>query len=74
MSGELTKGEIRMEKPTIEQVAWVFRNIVENGKEDGSFRHLIYDHMGFGPEAYKPLYLAGGMEITNELGRKERAV
>ena len=24
--------------------------------------------MGFGPEAYTPLYKAGGMFITNELG------
>lgn len=41
---------------TVEQVAWVFRKIVENAKVGGSFRYLIYDLMDFGPEAYFPLY------------------
>jgi len=45
--------------------AWVFRNIVEHGDNPGSFRYLIYDRMGFGPDAYIPLYEAGGMTITN---------
>jgi len=59
---------VSMDKPTIEQVAWVFEKIVENADVKGSYRHLIYDCMGFGPEAYAPLYRAGGMFITNELG------
>jgi hypothetical protein len=46
--------------------AWVMKNIVEHAKEGGSFRYLIYDRLGFGPEAYVPLYTAGGMEISNE--------
>lgn len=33
----------------------------------GSFRHLIYDILGFGPDAYRPLYEAGGMALTNML-------
>lgn len=57
-----------VEKPTVEQVAWVFRNLVDQLKEPGTFRYLVYDRMGFGPGAYGSLYDAGGMFITNELG------
>lgn len=32
-----------------------------------SFRKMIYDRLGFGPDAYSPLYNAGGMTITNAL-------
>ena len=44
---------------------WVISNVVEHGRDGGSFRYFIYDRLGFGPEAYLPLYMAGGMEITN---------
>lgn len=47
-------------------VAWVFKHIVDHATEGGSFRYLIYDRLGFGPEAYVPLYQAGGMTISNE--------
>jgi hypothetical protein len=47
--------------------AWVISKIDNHGNNPGSFRHLIYTLMGFGPEAYVPLYEAGGMNITNEL-------
>ena len=46
--------------------AWVMKNIVDHATGGGSFRYLIYDRLGFGPEAYVPLYLAGGMTISNE--------
>jgi hypothetical protein len=46
--------------------AWVMEKIVEHAREGGSFRVLIYDRLGFGTDAYVPLYLAGGMEISNE--------
>jgi len=51
----------------------VIRKIVDHGREGGTFRYLIYDRLGFGPEAYVPLYLAGGMHISNhfELDRIE---
>ena len=51
--------------------AWVFEKIVEHGKDPGSFRYLIYDRMGFGGDAYVPLYEAGGMTITNEFRLKD---
>lgn len=53
------------ERPTIEQVAWVFRHLCDHMDGEGTFRYLIYDRMGFSPEAYAPLYKAGGMAISN---------
>jgi len=47
--------------------AWVISKIDEHGVNPGSFRYLIYHRLGFGPEAYVPLYEAGGMNVTNEL-------
>lgn len=46
--------------------AWVIDNVAKIGIEGGSFRHLIYGLLGFGTDAYVPLYNAGGMTITNE--------
>ena len=46
--------------------AWVFKNIVDHAKEGGTFRYLIYNRLGFSPDAYVPLYEAGGMDISNE--------
>ena len=47
--------------------AWVISKVDDHGNGGGSFRYLIYNRMGFGPEAYVPMYEAGGMNITNEL-------
>ena len=54
-----------MDKPTAEQVAWVFAKLCEHAKEGGSYRSLIYDRMGFDGKAYAPLHKAGGMVLTN---------
>ena len=51
--------------------AWIFGHIVDHAAEGGSFRYLIYDRLGFGPDAYIPLYNAGGMTISNEFILKE---
>jgi len=40
-------------------------HIVDHCIDGGSFRYLIYGRLGFGEEAYGPLYEAGGMEFTN---------
>jgi hypothetical protein len=50
--------------------AWVFEAIVTHAREGGSFRTLIYERLGFAEDAYVPLFLAGGMDISNgfELG------
>ncbi len=52
-------------------VAWVMQNIVDHAKEGGSYRFLIYERLGFGPDAYVPLYQAGGMTISNEFNLSE---
>lgn len=54
-----------MDKPTLEHVEWVFKHLNDHLKEGGSFRHLIYDRMGFPPDAYSVLYMAGGQNISN---------
>src|SRR5882672_6585317 len=36
--------------------AQVFKAIVDHATKGGSFRHLIYQRLGFGTEAYIPLY------------------
>jgi len=43
---------------------WVMRHIVEHAEEGGSYRYLIYDRLGFGPDAYAPL-CRDGMTISN---------
>lgn len=50
----------------ISRTAEVFKAIIRNARNGGSYRSLIYDELGFGPEAYCELYEAGGMTITNE--------
>jgi hypothetical protein len=44
---------------------WVMKHIVDHAEEGGSYRYLIYDRLGFGPEAYAPL-CSDGMTISNE--------
>ena len=59
------------EIPNVDQVAWVFRHLIDNARQGGSFRRLIYDAMGFTHMAYRPLYEAGGQVITNQLSEDE---
>jgi hypothetical protein len=44
---------------------WVMKHIVEQAEEGGSYRYLIYDRLGFGPDAYAPL-CSSGLTISNE--------
>ena len=46
-------------------VKWAMKHIVDHAREGGSYRYLIYDRMGFGPEAYAPL-CSDGLTISNE--------
>jgi hypothetical protein len=46
-------------------VKWAMKHIVEHAKEGGSYRYLIYNRLGFGPEAYAPL-CSDGITISNE--------
>jgi hypothetical protein len=52
-------------KPTIEQAAWVVSHLTDSMVDGGTFRYLIYDRMGYGPEAYMPMLEAGAMAINN---------
>jgi len=45
--------------------AWVMKHIVDHARDGGTYRYLIYDRLGFGPEAYVPL-CDDGMTISNE--------
>ncbi|CAB4181728.1 hypothetical protein UFOVP1071_58 [uncultured Caudovirales phage] len=51
---------------------YVFRRVVKHAREGGSFRYLIYDRLGLDLNAYLPLYMAGGMEISNEFKMGDR--
>lgn len=44
---------------------WVMKHIVEHAQSGGSYRYLIYERLGFGPEAYAPL-CDDGLTISNE--------
>lgn len=41
-------------------LAWALEQMTAHAKEGGSFRHLIYNRMGFRDYAYVPLWKAGG--------------
>lgn len=81
-SQELAKAFTEMEEhmdklaeecPTDLKIAvtrWAMRHIVEHAKEGGSYRYLIYDRMGFGPEAYAPL-CDDGLTISNEFDMEQ---
>jgi hypothetical protein len=44
---------------------WVMKHIAAHGAEGGSYRYLIYERLGFGPNAYAPL-CNDGLFISNE--------
>lgn len=43
----------------------VFKALCDHAREGGSFRHLIYNRLGFKNDAYIPLHQCGGTEISN---------
>jgi hypothetical protein len=49
----------------LDYAAEVLKAIVDHAKDGGSYRCLIYDRLGFGPDAYGVL-LADGMIVSNE--------
>jgi len=44
---------------------WVLKHVADHGKDGGSYRYLIYERLGFGPDAYAPL-CSDGLFISNE--------
>lgn len=57
-------GDVIPEKPTANQIAWVFEQIIKNAEAGGNFRNLVYDLMGLSKEDYLLLYEAGGLNIN----------
>ncbi len=45
----------------------ILKAATDHAREGGSFRHLIYDRLGFSIAEYVPVYLAGGMDFSNEV-------
>lgn len=43
----------------------VLSALLDNAKEGGTFRYLVYDRLKLSPEAYRALYLAGGATIVD---------
>jgi len=61
--------EKRAQKDRLEIIAEVFAHLRAHLDEGGTFRYLIYDRLGLGPESYAELYGAGGMRISNAFCR-----
>lgn len=45
---------------------WVMKHVYAHAKEGGSYRYLIYERLGFGPDAYAPMMFADALNISNE--------
>ena len=43
-------------------------------EENRSYRGILYDVMGFGPEAYVPAQVAGFLELHNAIFTKDRLI
>lgn len=50
----------------------VFKALCDHAREGGSFRHLIYNRLGFKNDAYLPLHQCGGTEISNHFKLPEK--
>jgi hypothetical protein len=65
------KEEAKLEREklglTLEGVAWVVGKLHDHMHRQGTYRFLIYERMGFAPEAYCALMEAGLMELHNHL-------
>lgn len=44
---------------------WVFGHVLAHAKVRGSYRGLVYERLGFGPDAYAHLLDCGALEISN---------
>jgi hypothetical protein len=61
----------RKHQPSIEGAGFVINAVLQHMQDGGSFRHLIYDRLGYDSSAYAPLYMAGGMDVSNLCPVKE---
>jgi hypothetical protein len=51
--------------------AWVMEHIVAHARERGTYRYLIYERLGFSPDAYLPL-CQDGLTISNEFDLSDK--
>jgi hypothetical protein len=49
----------------VEIVKWILGKVDEHMRHQGTYRYLIYNRLGFGPEAYQ-LLLPEGMNVSNK--------
>ncbi|HEV8364603.1 MAG TPA: hypothetical protein VGQ52_13905 [Gemmatimonadaceae bacterium] len=52
---------------------WVVKSIVDHARDGGTYRYLIYERLGFGPDAYAPMQMSGALTISNEFDLSEPA-
>lgn len=50
---------------------WTISHILAHAREGGTYRYLIYERLGFGPDAYAPLQWAGALDVSNEFDLTE---
>jgi len=58
------------ERPSIAQINWVLKHVMDHMDTSSSYRYLIYDRMELEPDAYA-LLLNAGMYISNRCGDLE---
>lgn len=61
------KYELLTVEQKIAAASVIIPHVLNNARDGGSFRHLIYDLLNFPPSAYGPLCAAGVLDATNEL-------
>ena len=55
------------EEEQIQAAVVIFRRLTQHAKKRSSFRHLLYEELGWSAAAYSPVYAAGGMRIASEI-------
>lgn len=45
---------------------YIFRKITEHAEGGGTYRFLIYERLGFEPDAYAVLQCAGALGVSND--------
>jgi hypothetical protein len=57
----------QIDKPTAEQIAWIFSLLLEHLEEPVSLRELIFNKMGLDHDAYQMMIAIGGLELCGAL-------
>lgn len=65
LAGYLAHADTLTEDDRLAVTVKVFQAVLEQARRGGTFRYLIYDRLGFSPDAYLPLHFAGGSHISD---------